>query len=141
MGSQTVFNTLKMSYMLHSYEFFTVVLLLWAFNPVGGQASLRAVTLQENFASSDVQLQYQNSDPRVTIRYGTFGSTSGWSSYGAQVKTVYGVALFSTDAGTQYSNGSSIGAGFEDLIGRLGGPVTAAKSSTSDIWGNVRIPI
>ena len=44
-----------------------------------------------------------------------------------------------SDSGLQYSNGSSDG--FDTLFQQLGGADTVLKSSTQDIWGNVRIPV
>ncbi|KAK8009366.1 hypothetical protein PG991_011917 [Apiospora marii] len=50
----------------------------------------------------------------------------------------YLTALASMDAPTQSCNG--ICAGFEDLVGRLGGPGGAAVRAAMDPWGSPRVP-
>lgn len=140
MGSHTVFGTINTCFTLRVFSVSTIALLfLWAFNPVGGQASLRAVVLKSNYTSTPTQLQYQSSNPRSTMRNNAISGASTWSSSRVQVTTLYGAALFSPDAGLQYSNGSS--QGFGDLLRRLGGSDSAIKISSEDLWGNVRIPV
>jgi len=140
MGSQTVFGTVKICYKLRAFGVVTTFLIvLWTLNPLGGQASIRALTLQRETLSNTVQVQYLNSDPRSTLYYSGFVGASSFASYSPMIRTLYGSALFAPDAGTQYANGSS--ASFSDLINRLGGLAPAIKTSTMDMWGNVRIPV
>ncbi|KAF4625752.1 hypothetical protein G7Y89_g12413 [Cudoniella acicularis] len=138
--SQTLFGAFKACLTLRMFELSTIVLLiLWAFNPIGGQSALRAISVEGIFNETPTQIQYLNSDLRSIILSNGFQGASYFASSAPQLRTLYGASLFSPDAGTQYSNGSS--AGFDDLISRLGGADTASKSTTMDLWGNIRIPM
>lgn len=137
LGSQTVAGTLKNVYVLRAFGVYTLLLIpLWAFNPLGSQASFRSVYLKEQFSSGTRLHSYQNNSFNYEAEQSALGSASGWESSQPMVRSLYGAALFSPDAGAQYSNGSADG--FDDLIRRLGG-VEQAFDGT-DLWQNVRVP-
>jgi hypothetical protein len=139
MGSQTVASAIKSIYVLRAFGLYTMILLpLWAFNPLGSQASFRSVYLREEFQAGTRPYSFQNNSLDYEIDQSALGSGSGWQSSMPMVRSLYGAALFAPDAGAQYSNGSS--SGFKDLIQRLGGVELATEQMTTDVWNNVRIP-
>ncbi|KIW87468.1 uncharacterized protein Z519_11791 [Cladophialophora bantiana CBS 173.52] len=141
LGSQTVFGAMKSAYILRLFGLSTLCLfLLWSLNPVGGQAVLRAITLEPTFAEENVDIKYMVSDPRVTPWYEAFQGASSYTMYRPLVSTLFGAALFSPDAALQYSNGTSSGSSFANIVAQLGGIDSAITRSTTDSWGNVRIP-
>jgi hypothetical protein len=139
LGSQTVASTIRSIYVLRSFGLYTLILIpLWAFNPLGSQASFRSVYLKEEFQTGTRPYSFQNNSLDYEINQSALGSGSGWQSSMPMVRSLYGAALFAPDAGAQYSNGSS--GGFRDLIQRLGGVGLATEQMTTDVWNNVRIP-
>jgi hypothetical protein len=139
MGSQTVASTIKSIYVLRAFGLYTLILIpLWAFNPLGSQASFRSVYLREIFSEGTRPYSFQNSSIDYEIDQSALGSASGWQSSMPMVRSLYGAALFAPDAGAQYSNGSSDGV--TDLINRLGGIKIATAQMATDVWNNVRIP-
>ena len=57
---------------------------------------------------------------------------------GTAMITTYGATIISPGAALQYSNGSSDN--FTTTLSSLGSKTDILRSSSVDIWGNVRIP-
>ncbi|EXJ74780.1 uncharacterized protein A1O5_01475 [Cladophialophora psammophila CBS 110553] len=130
LGSQTVFGALKSAFILRIFGLSTFFhFLLWSLNPVGGQAVLRAITLEPTFAEENVDINYMVSDPRVTPWYEAFQGASSYTMYRPLVSTLFGAALFSPDAALQYSNGTSSGSNFASIVAQLGGIDSAITGS------------
>jgi hypothetical protein len=124
MGSQTATSTLKSIWLFRSFHPLTFVLIsIWAFNPLGSQASFRMVYLGEKTEQGTMNLLYQNSSMASEVEATILANASMFEAAKPLVASLYGAALFSPDAATQYLNGSSSG-----------------RSSAQDIWGNARIP-
>lgn len=144
MGSQTVFSAVKSAFTLRICSISTLVLLIvWSLNPIGGQASLRAVSLETNsYLWTDYGVTYMASDPRLAVRHQTLQGGSSFSMYRPPISTLFGAALFSPEAALQYEGDVwTDDENYSSTVSRLGGTDTVIKRSTTDIWGNVRIPV
>lgn len=142
MGSQTVFGTIRSAVAFRVFGFSTLVLLvLWSFNPVGGQASLRSLKRDTpTKAMSDV-LRYMNLDPLISLRHDVLQGSSSIAYYRPLLASIFGSALYSPEAALQYLTGSDQEVNLTSGMNRLGGPVMAIQKSQQDVWGNVRIPV
>lgn len=135
-----MFNAVKTAYVLRYFDLIALLLLvLWSLSPLGGQASVRALNLEITVVTDTVEVSYQTSNTSLVIVQTGASSGDGFTSEQDLITSVYGAALFSSDSGLQYSNGSSDG--FEALFQHLGGADSVLKSSSQDIWGNIRIPV
>lgn len=132
-------STVLSAYTLSAINMWTLcLLLLWAFNPLGSQASLRSLYLRSNTSTQNSTIGYKNYTlSHMVATTGLMGS-SGWKSTGPGSKLTYNGVLTAVDSATQYCNGSC--SGFDDLVVRLGGPERAAAQVAMDPWGNPRIP-
>ncbi|KAI8270934.1 hypothetical protein K4K58_006729 [Colletotrichum sp. SAR11_239] len=139
LGSLTMANTILSVYTLSIFNLWTVSLvLIWAFNPLGSQASFRSLHLHPQSAAATATLGYRNYSVE-TLGVGALMGASGWSWISPASKIAYSSVLASTTAQTQYCNGTC-GANFTDLIARMGGTRAAAEQVAMDPWGNPRIP-
>ncbi|KAJ0345992.1 hypothetical protein KNSL1_007902 [Colletotrichum chrysophilum] len=139
LGSLTMANTILSVYTLSIFNLWTVSLvLIWAFNPLGSQASFRSLHLQPQSATATATLGYRNYSVE-TLGVGALMGASGWSWISPASKIAYSSVLASTTSQTQYCNGTC-GANFTDLIARMGGTRAAAEHVAMDPWGNPRIP-
>lgn len=114
----------------------TVLVFLWAFNPLGSQASFRGIHLTDSVGYSTGTVTYYNHN--LTDQLGmTIFSTSTNRARPA-VRALYSAALYDIVSSTQNVNKSS--SAYKELSTRLGGPQSAAVQAAMDSWGNVRIP-
>jgi hypothetical protein len=141
MGSQTTFGVMKYAFVLRSFGFSTIMLIiLWAFNPIGGQASLRSISLETNIFQEQPTLRYLSWDPRYSLKAIVLVGLSSYEMYRPHIASMYGATLFSPDASLQYSNESTSGQDYQEVINRLGGKTVAVQRMATDMWGNVRVP-
>ncbi|KAK1970952.1 hypothetical protein LY78DRAFT_184471 [Colletotrichum sublineola] len=127
LGSLTMANTVLSAYTLSLFNTWTILLLIvWTFNPLGSQSSLRSLYLQDRSTFQTGLLSYIGE------------SLSLGPSEAPTPENVYIGALSNAAIGTQYCNGTCDG--FEDLIGRLGGRTAAAAQISTDPWGSPKIP-
>ncbi|EQB45532.1 hypothetical protein CGLO_15583 [Colletotrichum gloeosporioides Cg-14] len=139
LGSLTMANTILSVYTLSIFNLWTVSLVLvWAFNPLGSQASFRSLYLQPQSATATATLGYRNYSVE-TLGVGALMGASGWSWISPASKIAYSSVLASTTSQTQYCNGTC-GSNFTDVIARMGGTRAAAEQVAMDPWGNPRIP-
>jgi hypothetical protein len=107
------------------------LLILWAFNPLGSQASFRGANLQSSTGTSQGQITYFSTN--VT------GQIYPWEDKGSSmIRAVYSSLLFDYTASTQYVDPTN--AIRANTISILGGEDSAAVQAAMDIRGNVRIP-
>ncbi|KAH0430250.1 hypothetical protein CcaCcLH18_07923 [Colletotrichum camelliae] len=140
LGSLTMANTLLSVYTLSIFNLWTVSLcLVWAFNPLGSQASFRSLYLQPQSAAATATIGYRNYSVE-TLGVGALMGASGWSWIAPASKIAYSSVLASTTSQTQYCNGTCGGDDFADLVARLGGTRAAAEQVAMDPWGNPRVP-
>jgi len=138
--SRTVGGMLK--YLIFSFRFSLGLLLLvflWCFSPLGGQAILRAAELQSNAKTVGQPVVYF---PIANITEVTrYSTVTGVSSYQSSLQSIRAIILSSLyDSGTRviHSNGSA--PAFSDAVGALGGRQAAVEAVQEDLWGNVRVP-
>ncbi|KAH0538704.1 hypothetical protein FGG08_004721 [Glutinoglossum americanum] len=142
MRSQTVFSTIQSALSLRLFSFSTLILLsLWSLNPIGGQASLRALSLDTPISTHSTPISYMSLDPQIALKFDVFGGLSSITYYRPLISSLFGSALYSPEAAVQYLVGSEQEANLTNVITRLGGMDTAILRSEQDSWGNVRIPV
>ena len=121
-----------------------LLLFIWAFSPVGSQASIRSVGLRPATRNESRTLSYYNHSliPLLSDLQGADGAN--W--YALAFESYYGAALFDPTAAMQYSNATAnewtdTTTGIGSLVSQMGGEAIVANNSMTDLWGNVRIPI
>lgn len=131
LGSLTAASTILSAFSLSALNLWTLFLIvLWAFNPLGSQASLRSVRLVDQSTIQNGSVGYENS----------FAINPGieWDELRPWNEMTYFSALESMEAATQYCNGSC--SGFEELVEKLGGSSGAALRTAVDPWDSPRVP-
>jgi hypothetical protein len=135
-----MWTTAQRAFTLRYFSYVALLLLaLWSLSPVGGQASLRALTLEIRVVTNTTEVSYQTSDTTLVMSQTATSGDDALTTEENLIITMYGSAQMLSDSGLQYSNGSSDG--FDTLLQQLGSADTVLKSSTQDIWGNIRIPV
>jgi hypothetical protein len=112
------------------------LVLLWAFNPLGSQASFRGIYLRGTVGSSIGNITYYNFNVTNQLLLSTYSFRP--STDKPTVLALYSAAFYDTIISTQYAN--STDAKFQDILLRLGGNQSAGIQSATDSWGNLRIP-
>jgi hypothetical protein len=109
------------------------IILLWAFNPLGSQASFRGAYLRPHAGMSQGNITYYS--PRLTIQLALSPFIGGSTP---AIRAFYSTALYDYVARTQYVDPSnSVTRG---IVTMMGGDKTVATQAAMDTWGNVRIP-
>jgi hypothetical protein len=135
-----MWTTAQRAFTLRYFSYVALLLLaLWSLSPVGGQASLRALTLETGVVINTTEVSYQTSNTTLVMGQTATSAVDTLTVDGNLIIAMYGSAQMQSDPGLQYSNGSS--GGFDTLFQQLGGADTVLKSSTQDTWGNIRIPV
>lgn len=130
---------MKGFYNLHYFPVWTILLLiLWAFSPIGGQAALNSIRLERVLNHSERSLMYFPAPLLNSTAVSDFTSASGLSDGKAIVRLLLGTALSSPSALGLFSNGSS--PSFNDTISRFG-IAEAVQASQRDAWGSFRVPV
>lgn len=128
-------GSLRSIFFLRILNVYSVLLIvLWAFNPLGSQASLRSVYLIKNNLTTDFGASFPTYRPEV------HNSIMDGADFTGQVtvRSIFGSSIYSLEAKTQYPNSSKLP--FDSLIEDIGGPKAAGEALYADPWGNVRIP-
>jgi hypothetical protein len=132
-------GTIKTAFTLRSGWLLAILLTsLWAFNPLGGQASLRMLSLQDTPTSSTAGPAYHTADPKRIFSSCLSNGETMFNESVTLLRTLYGAALFSPDAALLFPNRT--GPTYQSAVARLGGNRTLS-TSTFDLWGNVRMPV
>ncbi|ORX97053.1 hypothetical protein BCR34DRAFT_173298 [Clohesyomyces aquaticus] len=112
------------------------LILLWAFDPLGSQASFRAAYLQSRTGTIQGSITAYNPNLTTQLAVSTYQSASTRSK--PVIRALYSASLYDYAASTQYvdpTNNITQG-----IITTLGGPQSAAIEAATDTWGNVRVP-
>lgn len=141
LASRTVGGTLK--YLVLSFHLtLTLGLLLlvslWSFSPLGGQAILRVAELQTTVAIRNQSVTYY---PVADIYNASFSMIQGANYYYSALASVKALVLSSLyDTSTRLIHSNSSAPEFEETVANLGGPVAAVDAAQQDLWGGVRVP-
>jgi hypothetical protein len=112
------------------------LILLWAFNPLGSQASFRGVYLRSNTGTSQGDITYYNANLSVQLYLTPFGSASSRSK--PAIRALYSSTLYDYVSSIQYVDPNNDTA--KGVVTMLGGESSAGIQAATDTWGNVRIP-
>jgi hypothetical protein len=108
-----------------------VLIALWAFNPLGSQASFRGAFLRPGVGTSQGHISYYNANlttQQFLYKYATRTKANAF----------YASSLYDYVASTQYVNPSSNLT--QGVIAVLGGEKSAGVQAATETWGNFRIP-
>ena len=112
MGSQTIGGTVVTHFLLRSFNLFGLGLfILWMLSPIGGQSSLHLLSIESQPLTTADQLIYLDTNTTTTTSNFDIGADFHWAI--PALDTLYNSAL--SAPGT-------------------------TKSSSMDLWGNVKIP-
>jgi hypothetical protein len=104
---------------------------LWAFNPLGSQASFRGAYLRPGTGTSQGQITSYNANLTTQLFLYRYVKRTTASAF-------YASSLYDYVASTQYVNPfSNLTQG---VLAVLGGENAAAVQAATDTWGNFRIP-
>jgi hypothetical protein len=112
------------------------LILLWAFNPLGSQASFRGVQLRQEIGTSEGHITYYN--PSIQVQEALTPFTHLRHRSKPTILALYSSTLYDYIASLQYVDLTDRRA--KDVIDMLGGERTSAIQAAMDNWGNVRIP-
>ncbi|KAF5983149.1 hypothetical protein FBULB1_3938 [Fusarium bulbicola] len=120
------------------------VIAIWSPSPLGGQAALRSLGLQQNPISTKTPATYYLGNNRSQIypyyRDGAsvfFGASAGTSLI-SDMRIILSTSFSTQDILVSHANTSS--PHYNDTIADLGGKWEASRSGRRDLWRNVRIP-
>jgi hypothetical protein len=113
-----------------------ILVLLWAFNPLGSQSSFRGVYLKdiEGFGTGPITHYNYN----LSSQLGMTMFMSGHGRTTPKVRALYSTALYDVTASIQYVDKTN--KTYQDIATILGGESSAGVQSAVDSWGNIRIP-
>ncbi|ORY04463.1 hypothetical protein BCR34DRAFT_572675 [Clohesyomyces aquaticus] len=115
-----------------------VLILLWAFNPLGSQASLRGAYLQSRTGSSEGLIHFFNSNHTWMVPFSVFSKETPGIHMQAIVPAVYTSTLHDVISSLQYVNPTNDTAA--SLVADLGSHSSSGIQAATDNWGNIRIP-
>ncbi|KAF9690566.1 hypothetical protein EKO04_011507 [Ascochyta lentis] len=113
-----------------------VLIILWAFNPLGSQASFRGIYLKDTVGSETGKITYY--DPRLSLQMNLTMWSFGMQRTKPTIRALYSTLLYDIVPTIQYVDPST--PTYQETITKLGGPQAAAVQASMDSWGNVRIP-
>jgi hypothetical protein len=111
-------------------------LILWAFNPLGSQASFRGIVLRPAVEHAQGRIAYRN--PNFARQ--TMMNFFGFDRFRAApyFRALYFTTLYDYTTSTQYVDPTGDAA--SAIVSLLGGERSAAIAAAMDPWDNVRIP-
>lgn len=112
------------------------LVILWAFNPLGSQASFRGAYLTDSLGSGTGRISYYNYNLSTQMALTEFQYTSTRAK--PTIRALYSSVLYDVIASTQYVDQSN--STFQDTVMMLGGHQSASIQAATDPWGNLRIP-
>jgi hypothetical protein len=113
-----------------------VLILLWAFNPLGSQSSFRGVYLKEMEGSGTGLMSYYNYNSSTQRDMSMF--RAGSTRARPKIRALYSAAVYDAVSSLQYVDTTN--ATYQNTIMMLGGEKYAATQAGTDAWGNIRIP-
>ncbi|KAF2728952.1 hypothetical protein EJ04DRAFT_569078 [Polyplosphaeria fusca] len=115
------------------------LILLWAFNPLGSQASLRGAYLQSKTGFSQGLIQFFENNLSKQILVSAFSDlNNNPGNVPPIVPSLYTSALHDLISGLQYVDLTVSAAA--QRVANLGGESSAGIQAATDSWGNIRIP-
>ncbi|KAJ4347502.1 hypothetical protein N0V95_005376 [Ascochyta clinopodiicola] len=113
-----------------------VLIVLWAFNPLGSQASFRGIYLKDVVGHETGKITHYN--PSLSIQMNLTTWSFGMQRTKPTTRALYSTLLYDIVPTIQYVDPRS--ASYQETMLKLGGPQSAAIQAAMDSWGNVRIP-
>ncbi len=120
---------------IFSYSSFVLVV-LWAFNPLGSQASFRGIYLTDALGNGVGTITHYH--PNLTVQVALSGLGGGSRRTKPLIRSLYSAALYDVTSNIQYADNENTT--FQDRVMSLGGASAAGVQTAMDLWGNVRIP-
>lgn len=114
------------------------LILIWAFNPLGSQASLRSAYLQSRTDSSQGFIEFYNNNLTAQVPLNVFNLATPSLHMPSIVLALYTSTLHDFISSLQYTDLTNETA--SKLVATLGGQSSAGIQAATDNWGNVRIP-
>ncbi|EMT74579.1 hypothetical protein FOC4_g10000702 [Fusarium odoratissimum] len=120
------------------------VIAVWSLSPLGGQATLRSLGLQQNPMFTELPATYYLGNNKSEIyqyyRSGAsvFIGASAEQSMISDMRTVLSASFSTQDVLVSHANTSS--SHYNDIIADLGGKWEASCRGRGDLWRNIRIP-
>ncbi|KAF2727384.1 hypothetical protein EJ04DRAFT_479071 [Polyplosphaeria fusca] len=114
------------------------LILLWAFNPLGSQASLRIAYLQPRTGTSQGLVEFFNPNLTDVAMLSSFNMATPTSHMPAVIPALYTSTLHDLISALQYVDLTNETA--KKLVADLGGENSVGVQTATDNWGNVRIP-
>jgi hypothetical protein len=121
-----------------------VIAAVWLLGPLGGQAALRSICIQQNpITTQTPALYYLGNNQSEIESYYLSGAyvhmgVSGRAYTIAGMRSIISAAFSNPDILVSHANGSS--PSFDNAIKELGGKSQASRSGYRDLWRNVRVP-
>jgi len=113
-----------------------VLILLWAFNPLGSQASFRGAYLIPDASTSYGNITYYNPNLTTQLQLTPYAAASSRSR--SAIRSLYSSAVYDYISTIQYVDPTD--SATKDITIVLGGERSAAVQAAMDTWGNIRIP-
>jgi len=113
-----------------------VLILLWAFNPLGSQASFRGVYLRSVTGSSQGNIIFYDARLSTQVSLSRLFSWNGPNR--PTLSALYTSSLYDSVSNIQYVDTTSQAA--RDIVSVIGGKSSAGIQAATDVWGNIRIP-
>ncbi|KAH7073753.1 hypothetical protein BKA63DRAFT_554084 [Paraphoma chrysanthemicola] len=136
LGSLTMASSVITIFRWSIFELSSVALvLLWAFNPLGSQASFRSAYLQTGTGIAQGNITAYAPSLDTQLELSTFSTANTRSPL---IRALYSATLYDYVSNTQYVDPTNNVT--QGIITLLGGPNSAAVQAATDAWGNVRIP-
>ncbi|RBR00385.1 hypothetical protein FVER53590_07600 [Fusarium verticillioides] len=120
------------------------VIVIWSLSPLGGQAALRSLGLQQNPISTKTPATYYlgNNRSLVQLYYrtgaGVFQGVVDERYLITDMRTVLSASFLTQDVRVSHANTSS--PRYNETVTGLGGKWEASRKGRMDLWGNIRIP-
>ncbi|KAH7086110.1 hypothetical protein BKA63DRAFT_560721 [Paraphoma chrysanthemicola] len=138
LGSLTMASSIITMFRWSIFHISSVALiLLWAFNPLGSQASFRVAYLQAGTGMAEGQITTFSANVTVQILLSGFEDPVRTITIPI-IRSFYTASLYDYASNTQYVDPTN--STTQRIVTLLGGPSSAAIQTASDLWGNVRIP-
>jgi hypothetical protein len=113
-----------------------VLLLLWAFNPLGSQSSFRGIYLTDSGGAGTGSITYYNYN--ISNQLGITSIYGGSSRFRPKLHALYSAAVYDVTSTTQYVDKTN--STYQDIAWSLGGERSAGVQAAADAWGNIRMP-
>ncbi|KAL2352766.1 hypothetical protein BJ546DRAFT_180382 [Cryomyces antarcticus] len=104
---------------------------MWALNPLGGQASLCVLFLENLITTGSASHITHHSSGSGSVPATAFDDVDMWDTVGRLTRTLCQAPLYDPDAGTPHFSGTPTN--FSSLLTRLGGLEQLLRTSPNDL--------